>query len=79
MLISSENKNGEQVFEVSIKRRRHICGELQQRRDQTGLVTNAVRVAREHERECRIRHEHPSVRSAWEQYQIMLSMVDTGS
>ena len=53
--------------------------ELQQRRDQTGLVTNAVRVAREHERECRIRHEHPSVRSAWEQYQIMLSMVDTGS
>ena len=52
--------------------------ELQQRRDQTGLTTNAVRIAREHERECRIRHEHPAVQAAWEQYQIMLRMVDTG-
>ena len=52
--------------------------ELQQRRDQTGLTTNAVRIAREHERECRMRHEHPGVQAAWEQYQIMLRLVDTG-
>ena len=52
--------------------------ELQQRRDQTGLTTNAVRIAREHEHECRIRHEHPAVQAAWEQYQIMLRLVDSG-
>jgi hypothetical protein len=40
---------------------------------------DALRIARERERECRIRHEHPGVQAAWEQYQIMLSMVDTAS
>jgi hypothetical protein len=37
-----------------------------------------LRILREYERECRIRNEHPGVRAAWEQYQIMLRMVDTG-
>jgi len=42
------------------------------------IDSNAVRIVREYERECRIRNEHPGVQSAWEQYQIMLRMVDTG-
>ena len=37
-----------------------------------------LRILREYERECRIRNEHPGVQAAWEQYQIMLRMVDTG-
>jgi hypothetical protein len=37
-----------------------------------------VRIVREYERECRIRHEHPGVQATWEQYQIMLRMVDDG-
>jgi hypothetical protein len=46
-----------------------------------GDISNGavVRIVREYERECRIRHEHPGVQAAWEQYQIMLSMVDTAS
>jgi hypothetical protein len=40
--------------------------------------SGAVRIVREYERECRIRNEHPGVQAAWEQYQIMLRMVDTG-
>jgi len=45
-----------------------------------GIVGNgAVRIVREYERECRIRNEHPGVQAAWEQYQIMLRMVDNGS
>ena len=44
-----------------------------------GIVGNgAVRLVREYERECRIRNEHPGVQAAWEQYQIMLRMADTG-
>jgi hypothetical protein len=39
---------------------------------------DAVRIARERERECRIRHEHPGVQAAWEQYQVMLRLVDPG-
>lgn len=39
------------------------------------IDSGAVRIVREYERECRIRHEHPSVRAAWEQYQIMLRLV----
>jgi hypothetical protein len=39
---------------------------------------DAVRIARERERECRIRHEHPGVKAAWEQYQVMLRLVDPG-
>jgi hypothetical protein len=44
-----------------------------------GIVGNgAVRLVREYERECRIRNEHPGVRAAWEQYQVMLRLVDPG-
>jgi len=45
---------------------------------QGDISNGAVRIVREYERECRIRHEHPGVQAAWEQYQIMLRMVDTG-
>jgi hypothetical protein len=44
-----------------------------------GIVGNgAVRLVREYERECRIRNEYPGVQAAWEQYQIMLRLVDPG-
>jgi hypothetical protein len=42
---------------------------------------NVMRVSNmvvDHERECRLRAEHPSLQKAWEQYQIMLRMVDDG-
>jgi hypothetical protein len=42
---------------------------------------NVMRVSNmvvDHERECRLRAEHPAVQKAWEQYQIMLRMVDDG-
>jgi len=42
---------------------------------------NVMRVSNmivDHERECRLRAEHPALQKAWEQYQIMLRMVDTG-
>jgi hypothetical protein len=45
---------------------------------QGDISNGAVRIAREYERECRIRHEHPGVQAAWEQYQVMLRLVDTG-
>ena len=48
------------------------------RRGDQFVDSGAVRIVREYERECRIRNEHPGVRAAWEQYQIMLRMVDTG-
>jgi hypothetical protein len=32
----------------------------------------------DHERECRLRSEHSALQKAWEQYQIMLRMVDDG-
>lgn len=31
-----------------------------------------------HERECRLRQQHPAVQKAWEHYQVMLQMVDSG-
>ena len=46
---------------------------------QGDISNGAVRIARDHERECRIRNEHPGVQAAWEQYQIMLRLADTGS
>jgi hypothetical protein len=42
---------------------------------------NVMRVSNlivEHERECKLRAEHSAVQKAWEQYQIMLKMVDDG-
>jgi hypothetical protein len=45
---------------------------------QGDISNGAVRIAREYERECRIRHEHPGVQAAWEQYQVMLRLVDPG-
>lgn len=53
--------------------------EREQRRGDGFIGTNVVRMAREHERECRLRQQHPALQKAWEQYQIMLRMVDSGS
>jgi hypothetical protein len=42
---------------------------------------NVMRVSNmivDHERECRLRSEHSALQKAWEQYQIMLRMVDDG-
>ena len=52
---------------------------LEDNRHFTNNVARVSNMVVEHERECRIRNEHPSVRAAWEQYQIMLRMVDTGA
>jgi hypothetical protein len=41
-------------------------------------VSRVSNMVLEHERECRLRAEHSAVQKAWEQYQIMLSMVDDG-
>ena len=49
--------------------------------DNNHFQNNVMRVSNlivDHERECRIRHEHPGVQAAWEQYQVMLRLVDTG-
>ena len=38
---------------------------------------NVMRVSNmvvEHERECRLRNQHPALQKAWEQYQIILAM-----
>jgi hypothetical protein len=43
---------------------------------------NAMRVRNmvlDHERECRLRAEHSALHKAWQQYQILLKMVDDGS
>ena len=34
-------------------------------------------IVRQHDRECRIRHENPSVRIAYEKYQTLLKIVDS--
>jgi hypothetical protein len=42
---------------------------------------NVMRVSQmvvDHERECRLRQQHAAVQKAWEQYQILLGMVDDG-
>jgi hypothetical protein len=52
--------------------------EREQRRGDGFIGNGAVRIVREYERECRIRHQHPGVQAAWEQYQIMLRLVDPG-
>jgi len=49
--------------------------------DNNHFQNNVMRVSNlivDHERECRIRQEHPGVQAAWEQYQVMLRLVDTG-
>jgi hypothetical protein len=49
--------------------------------DNNHFQNNVMRVSNlivDHERECRIRQEHPGVRAAWEQYQVMLRLVDPG-
>lgn len=46
--------------------------------DNQYFTNNVGRVANmvvEHERECCLRHEHPSLQSAWEQYQVLLKML----
>jgi hypothetical protein len=48
------------------------------RTDDAWIGNGAVNLVRKYERECRIRHEHPGVQAAWEQYQVMLRLVDTG-
>ena len=35
----------------------------------------AGEILKRHERECILRHEHPALQSAWQQYQIMLAMI----
>lgn len=41
-------------------------------------VSRVSNMLTDHERECRLRYQHPGVQKAWEQYQIMLRMVDDG-
>lgn len=41
-------------------------------------VSRVSNMLMDHERECRLRYQHPGVQKAWEQYQIMLRMVDDG-
>lgn len=53
--------------------------ERESRQGDGWIGNGAVNLVRKYERECRLRHEHPGVQAAWEQYQIMLRMVDTGS
>lgn len=53
--------------------------ERESRQGDGWIGNGAVNLVRKYERECRVRHEHPSVQAAWEQYQIMLRMVDSGS
>lgn len=48
--------------------------ELEQRRS-ADIGANAVRLVREHEKENRLRHEHPGLMDAWQQYQTMLNLV----
>lgn len=48
------------------------------RTDDAWIGNGAVNLVRKYERECRIRNEHPGVKAAWEQYQVMLRLVDTG-
>lgn len=35
----------------------------------------AVKLVEDWEQECRLRHQHPSLQSAWEQYQVLLKML----
>jgi hypothetical protein len=44
----------------------------------TNNVKRVHNIAVDHEQECRLRAEHPALQKAWEQYQIMLGMVDDG-
>ena len=49
--------------------------------DNQHFQNNVSRVSHlivEHERECRLRQQHPALQTAWEQYQVMLAMVDDG-
>lgn len=49
--------------------------------DNQHFANNVMRVSNliiQHERECRLRNQHTAVQKAWEQYQIMLKMVDDG-
>lgn len=48
--------------------------ELEQRRS-ADIGANAVRLVREYEQENRLRHEHPGLMDAWQQYQTMLNLV----
>lgn len=48
--------------------------------DNSYFNNNVGRVANlvvEHERECRIRHENPAVRAAYEKYRNLLTLVDS--
>lgn len=49
--------------------------ELEQRRGDAFIGANAVRLVREYEQETRLRHEHPGLMDAWQQYQTMLNLV----
>ena len=49
--------------------------ELEQRRGGAYIGANAVRLIREREEETRLRHEHPGLMDAWQQYQTMLNLV----
>lgn len=42
------------------------------------IGSGAVRLVRKYERECRLRQEHEALRKAWNQYQLLLKMVDSG-
>jgi hypothetical protein len=45
--------------------------------DNAYFTNNVMRVSNmvvEHERECRLRNQHPALQKAWEQYQIILAM-----
>lgn len=51
--------------------------ELNQRRHNGFEGAEAVRMAREHERECCLRNQHASLQKAWEQYRLILRLVDS--
>ena len=51
---------------------------LEDNRHFTNNVARVSNIVVEHERECRLRCEHPALQNAWEQYQIMLKMIDDG-
>lgn len=45
--------------------------------DNSYFTNNVGRVSNmivEHERECQLRHQHPALQKAWEQYQIILRL-----
>lgn len=43
----------------------------------TDKTSATVEIAKQYEKECRIRHENPAVQAAYEKYQNLLGLVDS--